>query len=286
MKKNYKFTLPQNKEVKSTNVRVENGEVVIDVEFKEKFDPKDGDFLILKDSIFIYNPNNNTILNGYYAGVSNDGSITISNEICCGFGLRGEKMRYATQEEKSDFLARLEKECGKKWNEERKCLEDIYIPKFGDIVKVISSEPTECRRNYMIVIWPEKLIDINSYNRHCFNIANLDYDGDLNYKCSNGTRGKLSLVIASESEKKELFDNLAEVGKRWDPETKQLEDIRWIPNIGCVFYYVDVNGEVKSATRTRFINFLEEFPNCFRTPEATQKVADQIKEIFKNSKAE
>lgn len=55
MKKIYKNQLPKNMEVSSTNVRVENGEVIVDVEFKEKFEPKDGDFLTSsKGEIFIY----------------------------------------------------------------------------------------------------------------------------------------------------------------------------------------------------------------------------------------
>lgn len=43
MKKTYKYQLPQNKEVKGTNVRVENGEILVDVEFEEQFEPKDGE---------------------------------------------------------------------------------------------------------------------------------------------------------------------------------------------------------------------------------------------------
>lgn len=45
MKKTYKFELPQNKELKSANTRVEDGKLFVDVEFQEKFDPKDGDFI-------------------------------------------------------------------------------------------------------------------------------------------------------------------------------------------------------------------------------------------------
>lgn len=46
MKKTYRYRLPQNKEVICTDVRVENGEILVDVELEEKFEPKDGDFLV------------------------------------------------------------------------------------------------------------------------------------------------------------------------------------------------------------------------------------------------
>lgn len=42
----------------------------------------------------------------------------------------------------------------------------------------------------------------------------------------NGTE-ILSITPASAKEKQELFDKLAEAGKKWNPETKQLEDIQW-----------------------------------------------------------
>lgn len=58
MGKTCEFILPQNKEVQNTKVRVENGEVFVDVEFKEKFDPKDGDFLYCENcGVFICRSN-------------------------------------------------------------------------------------------------------------------------------------------------------------------------------------------------------------------------------------
>ena len=49
MKKTYKFMIPQNKEVESTKVRVENGEMFVDVEFKERLDPKDGSYFAVTE---------------------------------------------------------------------------------------------------------------------------------------------------------------------------------------------------------------------------------------------
>lgn len=54
------------------------------------------------------------------------------------------------------------------------------------------------------------------------------------------------------------------------------------------FYYITPQCKVyyRIDSMDDFSNALYEIGNYFRTPEAAQKVADQIKEIFKNSKAE
>nr|DAX08801.1 MAG TPA: hypothetical protein [Bacteriophage sp.] len=291
MKKTYRNKLPKGMEVEHANVSIENGEIIVDIEFKEKFKPKDGDFLVIDGSIFIYNPNSEAIhlgLNGYYAGISNDGSITICNEDGYGFGLRKEKIRYATSEEKSSFLERLEKEYNKKWNPEKKCLEDIYIPKFGDIVKVILDDVNNnsYKRNYMICIYPNKNF---SETDGFFTPPFLSLNGRLILdSIGGGSKYCNSIIPASESEKQELFNKLVEVGKRWNPETKQLEDIRWRARKGGKYYTIngalDVVGEFADACPHEDV--LYKRGNYFHTPEAAQKVADQIKEIFKNSKAE
>lgn len=125
MEKTYKFILPQNKEVEKTNIRIENGEVFIDVEFKEKFEPKDGDFLVSsKGNIFIYNGNYTCLQYGAYCGIDTCNTITICNYISSAWTCK-QGCRFATPEEKAAFLARLEKERHKIWNAEKKCLEDI-----------------------------------------------------------------------------------------------------------------------------------------------------------------
>lgn len=187
MKKTYKNQLPKNMEVQNTNVRIENGELVVEVEFKERFEPKDGDFLVsLPTHVFIHNGLKGERTIGAYIGTMSDGEIRVAEtkdswaatKIC----------RYATPEEKAAFLEQLEKEYGKRWNK----------------------------------------------------------------------------------------------------ETKKLEDIRWRAKAGEGYYTIngalDVVGEFAGACPHEDI--LHERGNYFRSNEAAQKVADQIKDIFKNSKAE
>lgn len=192
MKKTYKYQLPQNKEVKGTNVRVENGEILVDVEFEEEFEPKDGDFLCTEGcGVFIYNGKHGTLSGrrtlGAYLGLDCRGVISeCQTENKWAFM---DKCRYATEQEKADFLERLEKE----------------------------------------------------------------------------------------------------LHKRWNAETKQLEDIRWKPTECEKYWFVDADARLRTTT-FRVVSTYDRLRvaanNCFKTKEAAQPYADQIKEILKNSKAE
>lgn len=290
MKKIYRNKLPKGMEVERANVSIEDGEIVVDIELKESFNPKDGDFLVsAMGNVFIYSDKAPVDIDTYssYCGMyaGEDGCITKyfsdnwTNKKGC---------RFATPEEKAKFLEQLEKEYHKQWNAEKKCLEDIYVPKFGDIVKVVFSTTTKFPRNYTICIFPDKPIPSEPFCNNFFDIG-ISMEGKLWYKSDiGGSYKKDSIYPALESEKQELFDKLAEVGKRWNPETKQLEDIRWRAKKREEYYTInsalDVVGKFAGACPHEDV--LHERGNYFRTPEAAQKVADRIKEIFKNSKAE
>lgn len=187
MKKTYRNRLPKNEEVKNTNVRVENGELIVEVEFKERFEPKDGDFCVdyYGNTFILCEEGNVGVNHGSYALLDRKDGCWIfqKNNITRG-------VRYATEEEKYLFLERLEKECLKRWNSEKKCLEDI----------------------------------------------------------------------------------------------------RWRAKKGSKYYRVATSGvfEVEECEETcSSISYLDySCGNYFRTKEAAEEVADQIKEIFKNSKVE
>lgn len=192
MKKKYRNRLPKGAEVKGFNAYVENGEIIVNVELKEKFKPKDGDFLYHDScesyAIFIYKDVERKDIAGCYCGIQcfwDDSTKHFNlNGSDCYTHLSGS--RYATKVEKDYQLTVLEKE-------------------------------------YHL---------------------------------------------------------------RWNAETKKLDPIRWKPKNGEKFYYIDNNGKVKVVVCRCFMNFFDVYPNCFKTEESAQKVADQIKDIFKNSKAE
>lgn len=283
MEKTYKFELPQNREVESTNVRIKDGKVFVNVEFKERFQPEDGDFLVSSyGKVFIYREERaiDKLVYGCYCGVNR---LDIIHTELSNNWTQKAGCRFATSAEKGVFLAQLEKECNKRWNAEKKCLEDIYVPKFGDIVRIDHPNIHLYKRRYVISIFPNKEVPNKSVSGF-FDICGIDMNGilllEMNAYYNNGY-----VTAASESEKKELFDKLAEVGKRWNPETNKLENVRWRAKHGNKFFVVSDLLEVLCYKdyRGSTDNTFYKLGNYFRTPESAQKVADQIKEIFKNS---
>ena len=86
---------------------------------------------------------------------------------------------------------------------------------------------------------------------------------------------------ATDAEKRCLFDALAKQGKRWNAEKKCIEDLpRWraIAQDSLVLHREEAHEGFDKRNYER--------GNYFRTREAAEKVASQIREIFKNSKAE
>lgn len=109
------------------------------------------------------------------------------------------------------------------------------------------------------------------------------FNGELNSDNTTGYR------YATEEEKKLLFDALAKEGKRWNAEEKRIEDFpRWRAKRGRLYYFIAMDSIVLHAEET--FNEVDwyryNFGNYFKTREAAEKVACQIREIFKNSKAE
>lgn len=124
MKKVYKNKLPKNTEVSNIDTEVVNGEVVVTIELKDRFQPKDGDFLIDADGdIFIYSDAKTQNSNFYscYCGTQH-GKIRAA---FCYNWVDKNGCRFATPEEKDAFIIRLEKEYHKCWNAEKKELEIV-----------------------------------------------------------------------------------------------------------------------------------------------------------------
>lgn len=94
---------------------------------------------------------------------------------------------------------------------------------------------------------------------------------------------------ATEEEKQRLFDALAKDGKRWNAEKKRVEDLpRWRAEKNEEYYYVRADAEVEPELENGWSedNTCYSIGNYFKTREAAERVAKQIREIFKNSKAE
>ena len=113
----------------------------------------------------------------------------------------------------------------------------------------------------------------------------LEHEG---HTYSVGEVSNLKVSHATEAEKKLLIDKLAEVGKRWNAETKRIENVRWRAKKGELYHWVSADGYVKESTdeHGECDNCYYKSGNYFKTEEAAEKVAKQIRNIFKNSKSE
>ena len=86
-----------------------------------------------------------------------------------------------------------------------------------------------------------------------------------------------------------LFDALAKEGKRWNAEKKCIEDLpRWRAKANETYYFIAIDVEVMDDIEDGGCvdDACYSAGNYFKTREAAERVAKQIREIFKDSKPE
>lgn len=159
---------------------------------------------------------------------------------------------------------------------------DKFEPKDGDFVYVKAGYEH-------IAIFNKEVGDdmyVHANWNMSFSISKIIVDDSRPLCCIHDLR---DIRPATEREKKILIDQLAKVNKKWNPGTKRIENVRWRAKRGSKYYRVTTSGvfEVEECEETcSSISYLDyRCGNYFRTKEAAKKVAGQIKEIFKNSKA-
>ena len=162
--------------------------------------------------------------------------------------------------------------------------EQKYEPKDGDFVYVKAGYEH-------IAIFKEKIgEDMYVYANWnmSFSVSKIIIDDSRRLCCIHNLR---EIRPATEKEKKLLIDKLAKVNKRWNPETKTIEDARWRAKDGEPYSYLlfgDTDILVTTTTDMRMYKDDERFNsgNYFKTDSDAEKVVEQIRDIFKNSNAE
>lgn len=89
---------------------------------------------------------------------------------------------------------------------------------------------------------------------------------------------------ATPEEIQELNDQLAAEGKRWNPDTMQIEKLRWKPNKNDIYYYISsVGWFITNETWYNWAYDIEhyEMGNCFKTKEEAAAKLEQIKQILR-----
>ena len=267
MKKQYKIQLPKGKKVTMTNVDFEDGVMTVNVELENRTNFHEA----------IHNE-----VCGVFGKINNKWE-----EVLKANGVTREKI----EEMAKESIKELEKDCPDICDKMIQQYEEAifgkkvqkYEPKDGDFVYVKA-------RYEHIAIFKEKVgenIYVYADWNMSFSVSKIIIDDSRPLYCIHNLR---EIRPTTEREKKILIDKLAEVGKRWNAEKKQLEDIRWRADKKGMYYYL-VAGETPVVHSCVDIgiscdNIRYNAGNYFRTHEAAEKVADQIRNIFKNSKVE
>lgn len=299
MEKIYEIELPKNIKVSNIHTSIKNfNSLLVTVEYEEKIQPKDGDFVVLGyknewgscywiSIIKNFKVNNNYIVTEDYVNyvIKATGE---QEKYLHSFKFdrqtdSAEEVRFATEKEKYEFLKELRKNYNKEWNSEKKCLEDIYIPKFGDVVKVMCQKYDQYNflRDYMICIMPDKpLPEIDNY---FFDIANLNRAGILSDSCAYQAKYH-KIVPASLEEKQELFDKLKTANKYWNPEKLKVEEIKWKPKEGDNFYYVGSDGNIHLGIMcdAPYVLDMVKIGNCFKTEDDGNIYLNKFKKLLED----
>lgn len=227
---------------------------------EQKYEPKDGDFVYVKAgyehiAIFKKEVGENMYVYANWNMSFSVSKIIIddSRPLCCIHDLR--EIRPATERGKKLLINKLA-EKGKRWNEKEKRIEDIeYIPQNGDIVTMpmVSDLANFLKAKKYIAIYKRE--DIEAEKIYCYFIIGQHRNGDTfvfeeDHITDNGTMIS-EIKLATEEEKYLLFDKLAESGKRWNEETKQIEDVRWRAGMNKPYYYIIGFDNIVGTTDAR-----------------------------------
>ena len=153
--------------------------------------------------------------------------------------------------------------------------EEKWVPKDGDVI-AFGADPEDLS----IAIFESMEED------DCFKAHAVFDNRILFYK-----PGWLFMNIrpATDDEKQRLFDALAKEGKRWNAETKQIEDLpRWRAKDGEKYYFISdcLDVDFTSEDSDEYDDSYYAADNYFKTEEAASRAAEKIRKILKESEAE
>lgn len=161
------------------------------------------------------------------------------------------------------------------------CIKEEYVPKNGDFVRIVGNFQ-EC-----IAIYNVESDTWQKQSKLFFHALLGKTDEKL---VINDWAYSREVFPATTDEILKLEAALAKKGKRWNPDKKCIEDLpRWRAEKKEGYYYISGNKlEVEASIDLYSLcdNDYYNAKNYFKTREAAEKVASQIREIFKNSKAE
>lgn len=156
--------------------------------------------------------------------------------------------------------------------------------------KIVLDLPTPARKNgsYLVIRIDDKverIFILNPYRKCCMDYHVSQRDNQIVYNeywvvCSH-------VRNATPEEIQELNDQLAAEGKRWNPNTMQIEKLRWKPLYNEKYYCVTVLSGVVVASHVWNGDTVDcdyyNTNNCFKTKEEAEAKLEQIKQILNST---
>lgn len=131
----------------------------------------------------------------------------------------------------------------------------------------------------------ERIFIVNPYRKCCidFHVSQRDEQIVYDEYWVNGS----PIRNATPEEIQELNDQLAEAGKRWNPDTMQIEKLRWKPEYHETYYFIDLFPIDSPIRRHRWTHDnidkgYYKTNNCFKTKEEAEAKLEQIKKLLAN----
>ena len=119
--------------------------------------------------------------------------------------------------------------------------------------------------------------------------AGIDILGDLVIdRIGDCGFGDSELRLATEEEQKLLFMKMKEQGLRWNAEEKKVEEIKWQPQNGERYFFVNAFCGVSNIVcfENHIDEGLEKIYNQFRTEELAEKAAEAVRETLRRFREE
>lgn len=158
----------------------------------------------------------------------------------------------------------------------------------GEIVLDLP-EPTRKNGSYLVIRIDdrvERIFIVNPHRKCCIDYHVSQRDDHLVYKeywvTWSYTRN------ATPEEIQELNDQLAAEGKRWNPDTMQIEKLRWQPGQGTTYFHIIIVGGMAQTDNYIWMNDATdknnyEMGNCFKTKKEADDKLKQIKQILNST---
>lgn len=156
--------------------------------------------------------------------------------------------------------------------------------------KIILDLPEHAKENgsYLAIridIKTDRIFIVNPYRKCCVDYHVSQCGGILHYK--NFWVNNSPIRNATPEEIQELDDQLAAEGKCWNPNTMQIEKLRWKPIYGDNYYSVNLTSlsfVVCHAWAGDTIDYdYYNQNNCFKTKEEAEAKLKQIKQILNST---